>query len=171
MEMDVALFILRLATGSLLAGHGAQKLFGWFGGRGLRATSEWFATMGFRPAVFWAVLAGVLELGGGLLFALGLFSPLGTLMIAASMLTAIAKVHWPKVWATTGGFELPLMNLVVVIAVALEGGPGAISLDNVFGIALPLSAFRIGGLVVILGWLLALFTSTLTAVGESPSTS
>ena len=168
--MDIALFILRLATGSLLAGHGAQKLFGWFGGQGLRATSDWFATMGFRPAVFWAVLAGVLELGGGLLFALGLFSPLGTLMIAASMLTAIAKVHWPKVWATTGGFELPLMNLVVVIAVALEGGPGAISLDNVFGTALPLSALRIGGLVVLLGWLLALFTSTLTAVGESAST-
>ena len=168
--MDTALFILRLATGSLLAGHGAQKLFGWFGGQGLRATSDWFSTMGFRPAVFWAVLAGVLELGGGLLFALGLFSPLGTLMIAASMLTAIAKVHWPKVWATTGGFELPLMNLVVVIAVALEGGPGAISLDNVFGTALPLSALRIGGLVVLLGWLLALFTSTLTAVGESAST-
>jgi len=168
--MDTALFILRLATGSLLAGHGAQKLFGWFGGQGLRATSDWFSTMGFRPAVFWAVLAGVLELGGGLLFALGLFSPLGTLMIAASMLTAIAKVHWPKVWATTGGFELPVMNLLVVIAVALEGGPGAISLDNVFGTALPLSTFRIGGLVVLLGWLLALFTSTLTAVGESAST-
>ncbi len=127
--------------------------------------------MGFRPAVFWALLAGALELGGGLLFALGLFNPLGTLMIAASMLTAIAKVHWPKVWASTGGFELPLMNLVVVIAVALEGGPGAISLDNAFGIALPSSAFRIGGLVVLVGWLFALFTSTLSAVGESASTS
>jgi putative oxidoreductase len=171
MAMDFALFILRLTTGSLLAGHGAQKLFGWFGGRGLRATSDWFATMGFRPAVFWALIAGALELGGGVLFGLGLFSPLGTLMIAASMLTAIAKVHWPKVWATTGGFELPLMNLVVVIAVALEGGPGAISLDQVYGTALPSIAFRAGGLVVLVGWLFALFTSTLSAVEESASTS
>ena len=71
---------------------------------------------------------------------------------------------------TTGGFELPLMNLVVVIAVALAGGPGAIALDNVYGTALPSDALRIGGLVVILGWLLALVTSTLTAVGESAST-
>ena len=168
--MPLTLLVLRLTVGLLLAIHGAQKLFAWCGGCGLRPTASWLSTMGFRPAIAWAILAGVLEFGGGLLFALGLFSPLGSLMIGASMLTAIAKVHWPKVWATTGGFELPLMNLVVVIAVALEGGPGAISLDNVFGIALPSSAFRIGGLVVLLGWLLALFTSTLTAVGESAST-
>jgi len=168
--MDLALFILRLTAGLLLAGHGAQKLFGWFGGHGLQATSNWLSTMGFRPAVLWALLAGVLELGGGLLFALGLFSPLGTLMIGASMLTAIAKVHWPKVWAATGGFELPLLNLVIVIAVAVAGGPGTIALDNVYGTALPPGSLRIGGLVVLLGWLLALFTSTLTAAGESPST-
>ncbi len=86
--------------------------------------------MGFRPAIAWAVLAGLLELGGGLLFALGLFSPLGSLMIAASMLTAIAKVHWPKVWAATGGFELPLVNLAVATAVGLAGGPGTLALDS-----------------------------------------
>jgi putative oxidoreductase len=169
--MDLALFILRVTVGLLLAGHGAQKLFGWFGGQGFRATTNWLSTMGFRPAVLWAFLAGVLELGGGLLFAIGLFSPLGALMIAASMLTAIAKVHWPKVWATTGGFELPLINLAVVIAVSLAGGPGAIALDAVYGTALPRGAFGIGGLVVVLGWLLGLFTSTLTAVGESETTS
>jgi putative oxidoreductase len=167
--MDLAFFILRLTTGLLLAGHGAQKLFGWFGGQGLRGTAGWLSTMGFRPGVLWALLAGVLELGGGLLFALGLFTPLGTLMIATSMLTAIAKVHWPKVWATTGGFELPLLNLVIVIAVALAGGPGAIALDRLYGTALPSNALHIGGSFVLLGWLIALFTSTLTAVGESPS--
>src|SRR5262244_2515341 len=117
--MPLTLLVLRLTVGLLLAGHGAQKLFGWCGGGGLRATASWLATMGFRPAVAWAALAGVLEFGGGLLFALGLFSPLGSLMIAASMLTAIAKVHWPKLWATTGGFELPLVNLAVVTAVGL----------------------------------------------------
>jgi putative oxidoreductase len=165
--MELALLVLRLTVGLLLVGHGVQKLFGWCGGCGLRATASWLATMGFRPAIAWAVLAGVLEFGGGLLFALGLFSPLGGLMIAASMLTAIAKVHWPKVWAATGGFELPLVNLAVVVAVGLAGGPGALALDRVYETALPPGTFLVGGLAIILGWLLALFTSTLTAVGDS----
>jgi len=164
--MPVTLLVLRLTVGLLLAGHGAQKLFAWCGGCGLRSTAGWLSTMGFRPAIAWAILAGVLEFGGGLLFALGLFSPLGSLMIAASMLTAIAKVHWPKLWATTGGFELPLVNLAVVIAVGLAGGPGALALDSVYGTALPSGAFIVGGLVVVMGWLFALFTSTLTAVSD-----
>ena len=164
--MSLTLLVLRLTVGLLLAGHGTQKLFGWFGGTGLRRTASWLATMGFKPAIAWAVLAGVLEFGGGLLFALGLFSPLGALMIAASMLTAIAKVHWPKLWAATGGFELPLVNLAVVIAVGL-GGPDPRALDRVYGTALPSGAFVVGGLVILMGWLLALFTSTLTAVSDS----
>jgi putative oxidoreductase len=164
--MSLALLVLRLVVGLLLAGHGAQKLFGWFGGTGLKGTAGWFATMGFKPGIAWAVMAGVLEFGGGLLFALGLFSPLGSLMIAASMLTAIAKVHWPKLWATTGGFELPLVNLAVVIAVGLAGDPGGLALDRVYRTALPSGAFVVGGLVVIMGWLFALFTSTLTAVSD-----
>jgi len=165
-EMPLALLLLRLTVGLLLAGHGAQKLFAWCGGCGLRATADWLSTMGFRPAIAWAVLAGVLEFGGGLLFALGLFIPLGSLMIAASMLTAIAKVHWPRLWATTGGFELPLVNLAVVVAVGLAGGPGVLALDSVFGTGLPRDTFLVGGMAVIAGWLFALFTSTLTAVGE-----
>lgn len=164
--MSLALLMLRLAVGLLLAGHGSQKLFGWFGGTGLQGTAAWLATMGFRPAVAWAVLAGVLELGGGLLFALGLFSPMGALMIAASMLTAMAKVHWPRLWAATGGFELPLVNLAVVVAVGLSGGPGSLALDRVYGTALPSGAFAVGALAVIMGWLFALFTSTLTAVSD-----
>jgi putative oxidoreductase len=99
------------------------------------------------------------------LFALGLFSPLGSLMIAASMLTAMAKVHWPRLWAATGGFELPLVNLTAAIAVGLAGGPGALALDRAYGTALP-EAFVIGGLAVIMGWRFALFTSTLTAASD-----
>lgn len=163
--MDVPLLILRLIVGMLMAGHGAQKLFGWFGGQGFKATTDWLGTMGFRPAALWGYVAGVLELAGGALFALGLFSPLGSLMIASSMLTAIAKVHWPKVWAHTGGFELPLVNLAVVVALGLSG-PGAISLDSLYRTALPRETFFIGGIAVVLGWLLALFTSTLTAVSD-----
>lgn len=84
-----------------------------------------------KPGNCESPLAGILEFGGGILLAAGLFSPVGSLAIAASMLTAVAKVHWPKVWASEGGFELPLKNLVVVIAVGIAG-PGAFSLDNVY---------------------------------------
>ncbi len=76
-EMDLALIVLRLSVGLLLVGHGAQKLFGWFGGHGLHGTAQWLASIGFRPARAWALLAGILEFGGGLLFTLGLVTPLG----------------------------------------------------------------------------------------------
>src|SRR5574341_529530 len=133
--MDVALLLLRVIVGLLLAGHGAQKLFGWFKGPGLGGFTGWLGSMGFRPARAWAWIATICEFGGGLLFALGLFSPLGSLGIAASMLTAASKVHWPKIWATEGGIEFPLVNLSVVTAVGIAG-PGAYSLDNAFGIRL-----------------------------------
>jgi putative oxidoreductase len=161
-KMDLALLFLRLTVGVLLAGHGAQKLFGWFGGHGFRRTAGWLASMGFVPAGFWALLAGLTEFAGGLLFALGLFCPVGSLAIGASMVTAIARVHWPKVWATDGGFELPFKNLVVVVAVAMTG-PGAISLDRIWGTALPPAALWPGVVVVICGCYYALISSTLAA--------
>ncbi len=164
--MDLALLFLRLTVGVLLVGHGAQKLFGWFGGQGLRGTAGWLASMGFRPAGFWALLAGLMEFVGGLLFALGLFCPVGSLAIGASMVTAIAKVHWPKVWAVDGGFELPFKNLMIVVAVAITG-PGAISLDRIWGTALPPEVLWSGIAVVISGCYYALISSTLAAVSTS----
>lgn len=166
MKMDLALLLLRLTVGMLLAGHGAQKLFGWFGGHGLRRTAGWLASMGFRPAGFWAVLAGITEFAGGLLFALGLFCPAGSLAIGASMVTAIAKVHWPKIWATDGGFELPFKNLMVVVAVAITG-PGVISLDRIWGTALPPEVLLPGVAVVVSSCYYALISSTLAAASAS----
>ena len=153
--MDLALLILRLIEGLLLAGHGGQKLFGWFGGHGLQGFTGWLASIGFRPARGWALLAGICEFAGGLLFALGFLSPLGSLGIAASMLTAIAKVHWPKIWAAEGGIELPLVNLAVVVAVGITG-PGAISLDGALRTALPASLTMLGMILVLVGWIAAL---------------
>ncbi len=156
--MDLALLILRVIVGLLLAGHGAQKLFGWFGGYGLRGTSGWLASIGFRPPLFWAWTVGICEFGGGLLFTLGLLSPLGSLGIAASMLTAIAKVHWPKIWVTEGGLELPLVDLAVVIAVGITG-PGTVSLDSALGTGLSMPLTVIGVILVLAGWIIALFSS------------
>ena len=160
--MDIGVLILRGVVGLFLAGHGAQKLFGWFGGLGPRRTAAWLETVGFFPAGPWALLAGALELVGGVLFALGFFCPLGSLGIAASMMTAIAKIHWPRVWASDGGFELPLKNLAVVVAVGISG-PGGFSLDHVFHSALPSNDAMIGASAVALGWCYALISSTLAA--------
>jgi putative oxidoreductase len=153
--MDAALLILRVTVGVLVAGHGAQKIFGWFGGSGLGQFSGWLGSMGYRPPRLWGWLGALGEFGGGVLFALGFLSPLGSLGIAASMLTAIAVAHWPKVWNTEHGFEHPLTNLAVALAVGMTG-PGAYSLDAVLGTALPSSAGVVGVIVVLVGWLVGL---------------
>jgi putative oxidoreductase len=156
---DWGLLILRVIVGLLVAGHGAQKLFGWFGGPGMQGTTGWLASMGMRPAGFWAFMAGLSEFGGGLLLALGLLNPLGSLGIIAAMLVAIVKVHWSKgVWNSAGGYEFPLTNLAAALALALTG-PGAYSLDHALNIALPQPLTLLAGLgLVFLGLAAALLT-------------
>ena len=166
--MDTGLLLLRLILGLLMAAHGAQKLFGWFGGPGLSGISGWLASMRLRPPRFWAFMAGTAEFGGGLLLALGLFSPLGSLGIGASMLVAIAKVHWPRFWASDNGLELPLEYLTVVLAVGIAG-PGAYSLDHGLGTALPASAALMGVVLVLIGWL-AVLVSTASQTGAASKT-
>ncbi len=156
--MDVALVVLRLVVGLLVAGHGAQKLFGWFGGRGITATAGWLGSIGFRPPRPWAWLAGLGEFGGGALFALGLLAPLGSVGIASVMLMAIVRAHWPKVWATERGFELPLTYLVVALAVGVTG-PGVYSLDAVLRTALPPSLAALAVIVALAGWFVGLMLS------------
>lgn len=156
--MDAAVLMVRLVVGLLLAGHGAQKLFGWFGGPGIGGFEGWLVSMGFRPPRVWAWFGGLAEFGGGLLLTLGFLSPLGSLGVASSMLTAIAKAHWPRVWATERGMELPLTNLVVAAAVGIAG-PGAFSLDAVWGTALPAGLIPVGIVAVIVGWVAGLVGS------------
>ena len=142
---DLGVLIVRLVVGGLLAGHGAQKLFGSFGGPGLTGVSGWLESMGLRPGRFWAWMAGTGEFGGGMLTALGLGGPLGPIMMVSAMITAAVRGHWGKpIWATAGGAELPLTNMAVGTALGLAG-PGRYSLDRLFGIKIP-------------GWLAFLFT-------------
>lgn len=99
--INIGLLIIRLVIGLLFVGHGAQKLFGWFGGYGIKGTGGWFESIGIKPGVTMALLAGLAELLGGLLFALGLLTPLAGIMIAGTMVMAIAKVHAPNgLWST-----------------------------------------------------------------------
>jgi putative oxidoreductase len=130
---DAAVLVLRLVSGSLLAGHGAQKLFGSFGGYGLEGTGGYMASLGLRPGKAWAALAGASELGGGALTALGLLSPVGPLASMGAMVMATTKGHAGKpIWASAGGAELPVLNLAALSAVTLIG-PGRWSLDRILG--------------------------------------
>ncbi|WP_370222396.1 DoxX family protein [Cytobacillus sp.] len=127
--MDLGLLIIRLVIGVLFIGHGAQKLFGWFGGHGLKGTGGWFESIGMKPGVMMALFAGLAELIGGILFALGFLTPLAALMIAGTMIMAIVKVHGPNgLWATSNGYEYNLTLLSVAIGLALIG-PGRYALD------------------------------------------
>ncbi|MDM5225115.1 DoxX family protein [Cytobacillus sp. NJ13] len=127
--MDLGLLIIRLVIGVLFIGHGAQKLFGWFGGHGLKGTGGWFDSIGMKPGVMMALSAGLAELIGGILFASGFLTPLAALMIAGTMIMAIVKVHGPNgLWATSNGYEYNLTLISVAIGIALIG-PGRYALD------------------------------------------
>lgn len=134
---ESAPLIVRLAQGSLMAGHGAQKLFGSFGGPGLEGTSGFMEKLGMRPGRPWAYLAGLSEFGGGVLTALGLLNPLGPLGIIGAMSMATRKAHWGKpIWVTEGGAELPLLNIAISTALMIRE-PDRYSLDRILGIRLP----------------------------------
>jgi putative oxidoreductase len=134
---DLGLLILRLAVGGLLAGHGSQKLFGWFSGPGLKGIAGWLESMGLTPGTFWATAASASEFGGGVLTTLGFLHPLGPLGTMGAMIMATAKAHWGKpIWGTKGGAELPVINMASALALTLTG-PGRFSLDHVLGIRLP----------------------------------
>ena len=133
----IGLLVLRLVVGLIVAAHGAQKLFGWWGGPGMSGWTGAMSRMRIRPAVAWAWMSALSELGGGLLFALGFLSPLGSMAIAGSMLVAIALVHLPKgFWVGKGGYEYNLSLLAAAMAIAITG-PGALSLDALIGIRPP----------------------------------
>src|SRR5436190_14007549 len=155
--MSLGLLVLRVIVGLLFVGHGTQKLFGWFGGHGLSGTGQFFESMGFPQGKRQAFMAGLFEAGGGLLIALGLFTPFAAAALIAVMTVAVIKVHAAKgVWATEGGYEY---NAVLVAAVfALSGvGAGNWSLDHALSLNLHGTCWALAALGAgILGGLLPL---------------
>ncbi len=148
--VNVGLLILRIVVGLLFAGHGSQKLFGWFGGRGIAGHTSIVERLGISPAPIWAWISALAEFLGGLGLAFGLLTPLAAVVVLGTMLVAIGKVHWPKgVWNSNGGFEFPLTMATVAFVVGLTG-PGFYSLDRVFGLRLPEPATYVVALVVML---------------------
>ncbi|NOU73323.1 DoxX family membrane protein [Paenibacillus sp. LMG 31458] len=127
--MALGLLIIRLVIGLSFAAHGSQKVFGWFGGYGPKGTGGFFDSIGIKPGVLMAVLAGLAEIAGGLLFAAGLWTPLGAALIVLIMLGAIIKVHAKNgYWVTSNGYEYNLTLIAIAVGVALIGA-GEYSLD------------------------------------------
>ena len=127
--MDTGLLIARTVFGLLMAAHGTQKLFGWFGGYGLAGTAGFFEQLGFRPGKLFAGAAAGTELVAGLLVAFGLLGPLGPALIVSVMIAAAATVHWQHgVFAQNNGIEVPLLYGTAALTLAVTGY-GAFSLD------------------------------------------
>lgn len=124
--------MVRVTAGLLLVPHGAQKLFGWFGGYGLEATGQFFATKLGLPAGM-ALLAGLIEFVGGLLLAIGLLTRPVAALVTGLMAVAVFGVHLGKgfFW-TSGGFEYPLMWAILALAFVIRGG-GRFSADALIG--------------------------------------
>lgn len=129
-EAGTAALILRVPVGLILAAHGAQKLFGWFGGNGLAGTAQWMSSIGIEPGLLMALLAGGAEFFGGLGLVLGLLTRPAALIAAFTMLVAIFSVHISNgLFAADGGYEYALVLMVALLALAIQGG-GDLSMDK-----------------------------------------
>jgi putative oxidoreductase len=135
--LDAALLLLRGVSGGLLAGHGAQKAFGAFEGPGPEGTRGIMQMLRMQPPHIWGRAAGLSELIGGSLTALGALSPIGPITAIAPMVMATTTAHWGKpIWVTKGGAELPVINMATFTALAITG-PGRFSVDAALGIRVP----------------------------------
>jgi len=166
--MEIALLALRLVVGLTFAAHAVPKFFRVWGGGGIQGTADMFDQIGLRPGKLNAWLAGVAELGGGLLIAFGLATPFGAAALIAAMTVAVLTVHLHNgFFNTSNGYEY---NLVLAVAAfALAGtGPGAWSLDNAFGIDMAGTEWALGALGAgVLGGVGAVLTGRLTAAPGS----
>jgi putative oxidoreductase len=133
--LGLGLLLARIVIGPLMAAHGAQKLFGWFGGHGLKATGAVMGQLGFQPGRAFAAAASVSEIAAGLLITLGFLGPVGPALMLSVMIVAAITVHLKNgVFAMQNGVELPLLYGVAAVGSAMTGF-GAYSLDAWLGIA------------------------------------
>ena len=144
--MTTGLLLLRVAVGVVLVSHGTQKLLGWFGGHGPRTTGAVFEMVGYHPGVFFAVIAGLSEAGGGSLLALGFLTPLAGAAVIGVMLNAASSFRDRGPWIINGGWEYTVVLATVGASIALTG-PGTASVDNAIGLHWS-TAWGIGGIAL-----------------------
>ena len=122
---------LRLPLGIIFAAHGAQKLFGWFGGYGLEGTGQWMASIGLEPGYLMALGAGSAEFFGGVFLILGLLTRPTALVLAFTMIVAIFAVHIGNgLFMSNNGYEFGLALLAGAVSLMLSGG-GRLSADRI----------------------------------------
>lgn len=132
--IDIGLLLLRLVVGGMMIGHGAQKAFGAFGGLGLDGTAPLFEQWGFRPGRRNVLLAATVELIAAPMLILGLATPIACAMIIGVLIVAASVTVENGLWATRGGFELPMIYALVTVALAFTG-PGHLAADRVIGLS------------------------------------
>lgn len=121
---------LRIPIGIIFMAHGAQKLFGWFGGYGLEGTGGWMESIGLAPGFLMALLAGSAEFFGGLFILLGLLTRLSSVALAFTMVVAIFSVHFANgLFMSNNGYEFGLALLAASVSLAISGG-GRLSIDS-----------------------------------------
>ena len=149
--LDLALLVIRVILGITFLLHGSQKLFGWFGGGGIKGTIAMMGNLGAAPAhhTLLAWMSALSEFGGGLLVLFGFLTPLGAALIISVMLTAIATVHFKNGYFNTKrGYEFNL-NLIAESIALLLMGAGAVSIDHLLGIAVPLNFLPIWAIIIL----------------------
>lgn len=122
--------VLRVPVGIILIAHGAQKLFGWFGGYGLEGTGQFMASLGLEPGYLMALLAGSAEFFGGLALVLGLLTRPAALVSAFTMAVAMFTAHIGNgLFMANNGYEYALALLAVTVSLTIQGA-GAFSVDG-----------------------------------------
>jgi putative oxidoreductase len=164
--VDTGLLLLRLLIGVLMAAHGAQKLFGWFSGHGLRGTADFLESLGWRPGRTFAMLLGGAELAGGLALAFGAGTPVAAGVLIAVLANAAWTVHRPNgLWNTAGGYEYPMVLAGGALALALTGA-GRFSIDQLAGWQpSPLAGAVVAVGIGVTGWLVGDIARDATLIG------
>jgi putative oxidoreductase len=146
--MSLGVTVVRIIVGVLFMGHGLQKLAGWFGGGGHKATAEAFESMGLKPGEVNATAAGLSETVGGGLLALGALTPVGCALVTGTMAVAIDTVHGPNgLWAANNGYEYNLVLTTIAFGIAARG-PGPFSVDERPGLNVSGPAVAVGELAL-----------------------
>jgi putative oxidoreductase len=144
--MNIGALAVRGTIGPLFVGHGAQKLWGKFGGHGPDGTGAYFESIGIRPGRRNAIAAGAAEVAGGALLTLGALTPVAATLLTSVMVTAIRKVHGEHgPWITENGYEYNVSVIAVVTGLA-DRGPGTPSVDDVLFPRMRGPAWTIGSL-------------------------
>jgi len=165
LSTDLALALVRVVVGLVIAAHGAQKVLGVWGGPGLAGWTQGVSRMGMRPPAFWAWVSAFAELAGGIAFALGLLLPVVAAALTIQMAVAIARAHWGKgFWNTKGGIEFPF-TLGAIAAINGIADPGMYSLDRTLG--LPAMGAGVYLAVLVVG--AVAYLGGARAVGEEPA--